>query len=196
MLGRVHRTDSPERGFFVADHPSRIPPGEPCERGERTKTPAPTSYYLISSSPLSPRKRMNYDLTRELYPNINDKYKLGAGLARPIVDTAADFMGAPYFEHPDPEAAQALEADMQRWTGKALRVNRNAIRDGDQVLRITRVQSRFDPRRREGSTFISFLLSGAHRYPTPSREHGRNSWSGTRSRSRMGTGEPPPSTHH
>ena len=101
------------------------------------------SPYRLDSS------RVNYDLARELYRNINDKYKLGAGFARPIVDTAAGFMGAPHFDHPDPEAAQALEGDMERWTGKILRVNRNAIRDGDQFARIVRVQSRFDPRKRE-----------------------------------------------
>jgi len=99
-------------------------------------------YHLDSS-------RVNYQLARELYRNINDKYKLGAGFARPIVDTAAGFMGAPHFSHPDPEADNALESDMERWTGKILRINRNAIRDGDVFARIIRVPSRFDPKKRE-----------------------------------------------
>ncbi|MEX0975049.1 MAG: phage portal protein [Bacillota bacterium] len=101
------------------------------------------SPYRLDSS------RVDYALTRELYRNINDRYKLGAAFARPIVDTAAGFMGAPHFDHLDPEAAQALEKDVDRWTGKILRINRNAVRDGDQFARIVRAPSRFDPRKKE-----------------------------------------------
>lgn len=101
-----------------------------------------TPYRLDSS-------RVDYALARELYRNTNDKYKLGAGFARPIVDTCAGFMGAPHFTHPDPEAARALEEDMERWTGKLLQINRDAIRDGDVFARILRVASRFDSRKHE-----------------------------------------------
>lgn len=101
-----------------------------------------TPYRLDSS-------RVDYALARELYRNINDKYKLGAGFARPIVDTCAGFMGAPHFSHADPEADAALESDMERWTGTTLRINRNAVRDGDVFARIVRAPSRFDPRKRE-----------------------------------------------
>jgi hypothetical protein len=95
---------------------------------------------------------VDYELARGLYRNTVDKYKLGAGFARPIVDTTAGFMGAPHFTHEDPEADQALEADMVRWTGKLLRIDRNSLRDGDVYARIGRAPVRFDPRGREEFT--------------------------------------------
>lgn len=96
------------------------------------------SPYTLDSS------RVNYELARNLYRNIEDKYKLGAGFAKPVVNTAAGFMGAPHFTHPNPEADQPLEADMSHWVGKILRVNRNALRDGDVFARIIRRSSRFN----------------------------------------------------
>jgi len=104
-----------------------------------------TPYSLNSS-------KVDYDLARGLYRNTVDRYKLGAGFARPVVDTTAGFMGAPHFTHEDPEADQALEADMQRWTGQLFRVNRNCLRDGDVYVRLGRQPARFDPKRREEFT--------------------------------------------
>lgn len=102
------------------------------------------SPYRLDSS------RVDYALARELYRNVNDRYKLGAGFARPIIDTTAGFMGAPHFDFAtDLEAARALENDIERWTGKILRINRNALRDGDQFARIVLVPSRFDFRAKE-----------------------------------------------
>ncbi len=98
-----------------------------------------TSYRLDSS-------RVNYDLARQLYRNTADKYKLGAGFAKPIINTTAGFMGAPHFTHIDPEADQALEQAVTRWTGKVLRINRNTLRDGDVFARIVRVPDRFNSR--------------------------------------------------
>ena len=95
-----------------------------------------TPYTLDSS-------RVNYDLARELYRNVNDKYKLGAGFAKPIINTTAGFMGSPHFTHEDPEADQELERAFSKWTGKILRLNRNTLRDGDVFARIVRVPSRF-----------------------------------------------------
>lgn len=98
-----------------------------------------TPYRLDSS-------RVDYDLARQLYRNTADKYKLGAGFARPIINTTAGFMGAPHFTHPDPDADQALEKAITRWTGKVFRINRNALRDGDVFARIARVPDRFNPK--------------------------------------------------
>lgn len=97
-----------------------------------------TPYQLDSS-------RVDYKLARALYRNTEDKYKLGAGFAKPIVNTAAGFMGAPHFTHAAPDADQALEEAMEAWTGKLLRINRNALRDGDVFARIGRMPARFNP---------------------------------------------------
>ncbi len=98
-----------------------------------------TPYQLDSS-------RVDYALARALYRNTDDRYKLGAGFAKPIVNTTAGFMGAPHFSHADPDADQALEDAMDGWTGKLLRSNRNALRDGDVFTRIARIPDRFNPR--------------------------------------------------
>lgn len=95
-----------------------------------------TPYTLDSS-------RVDYELARKLYRNTEDKYKLGAGFCRPIINTTAGFMGAPHFAHPDPEADQLLERLFSRWSGKVFRINRNALRDGDVFARIIRVGPRF-----------------------------------------------------
>jgi hypothetical protein len=96
-----------------------------------------TSYALDSS-------RVDYDLARQLYRNTADKYKLGAGFAKPVINTTAGFMGAPHFTHVDPEADQNLEKFITRWTGKILRVNRNVLRDGDVFARIVRAPNKFN----------------------------------------------------
>lgn len=95
--------------------------------------------YTLDSS------RVDYKLARELYRNTADKYKLGAGFAKPIINTTAGFMGAPHFTHTDPEADKALEEEMSRWVGKILRINRNTLRDGDVFARIARIPNRFNP---------------------------------------------------
>lgn len=97
-----------------------------------------TPYKLDSS-------RVDYALARELYRNTNDRYKLGAGFAKPIINATAGFMGVPHFTHADPGADQELEKAFARWTGKVLRLNRNTLRDGDVFVRIVRVPNRFKP---------------------------------------------------
>jgi len=97
-----------------------------------------TPPYRLDSS------RVDYELARQLYKNISDKYKLGAAFAKPIVNTTAGFMGTPHFTHPDLEADRALEQSITRWTGKVLRINRNALRDGDVFARILWVPGRFE----------------------------------------------------
>lgn len=98
-----------------------------------------TPYRLDSS-------RVDYTLARQLYRNIADKYKLGAGFAKPVINMTAGFMGAPHFTHPDPEADRDLEKFITRWTGKILRINRNTLRDGDVFVRIARRPDRFNPK--------------------------------------------------
>lgn len=98
--------------------------------------------------------RVDYTLARELYRNVNDKYKLGAAFAKPVINTTAGFMGVPSFTHVDTEADQALEQVIQRWTGKILRINRNTLREGDVFARIVRVPGKFDPKQLFDLTLI------------------------------------------
>lgn len=100
------------------------------------------SPYRLDSS------RVDYELARALYRNTDDRYKLGAGFARPIINTTAGFMGVPSFAHENADAHAALETVMGKWTGKLLRINRNALRDGDVFARLTYQADRFNPDRK------------------------------------------------
>jgi hypothetical protein len=104
---------------------------------QRFMVNGPFTPYMLDSSVV------NYDLARSLYQNTDDKYKLGAAFARPIINATAGFMGAPGFKHPDDEASQALEAFFKFRLGKLLRINRNTLRDGDVYVRLWMQTDRF-----------------------------------------------------
>lgn len=86
--------------------------------------------YTLDSS------QVDYELARNLYRNTADKYKLGAFAARPVINTCAGFMGVPRFKHVDESVDQVLEDQFGGWEGRLLRINRNAMRDGDQYARL------------------------------------------------------------
>ncbi len=100
--------------------------------------PINLSSYTLDSS------RVNYTLARQLYNNTNEKYKLGAGFAKPIINTTVGFMGVPHFKHDNVEVQAELERVSERWSGKFIRINRNTLRDGDCFVRIERKPSKFD----------------------------------------------------
>ena len=78
--------------------------------------------------------RVNYQLARELYHNTNEAYKLGAGFAKPIINTLAGFMGAPHFRCADEDAQAVLDDYLVDWTSRILRVHQLTLRDGDCLL--------------------------------------------------------------
>lgn len=81
--------------------------------------------YKLDSSRVDPK------LARELYNNENDSYKLGAGFAKPVINTAVGFMGVPHFRNEDPQAQEALDDFFGVNVSKAQQVHRDAMRDGD-----------------------------------------------------------------
>lgn len=87
--------------------------------------------------------RMNYALARELYKNINDKYKLGAGFVKPLINTITGFMGIPHFICNNEIIKEELKNVEKRWGGKFLRIQRDTLIDGDCFVRIARVENRF-----------------------------------------------------
>lgn len=87
--------------------------------------------------------RVDAKLARELYRNANDKYKLGAGFARPIINIVAGFVGPPQFKHDEVDTQQTLTDFFSRHVGKLLEINRNTLRDGDCFVRIDRLADRF-----------------------------------------------------
>lgn len=107
-----------------------------------------TTGFRLGSGYQVDTSRVDYQLARELYRNTNDRYKLGAAFAKPVVNTLAGFMGAPKFVHRggDDETQAFLDQTFERWVGKILRLQRNALRDGDVFARIDTRINRFDDR--------------------------------------------------
>ncbi len=81
--------------------------------------------YVLNSS------RVDYTLARQLYHNTHDDYKLGAGFAKPIINTLAGFMGVPRFHCEDEEAQVLLEKQTARWISRMQRTHQLCLRDGD-----------------------------------------------------------------
>lgn len=88
--------------------------------------------YKVDSS------EVDYKLARELYENTNDKYKLGAGFAKPVINTAVGFMGVPTFLCEDPEAQDALETFFADNVSLQQQTHRDAMRDGTCWVYLTR----------------------------------------------------------
>jgi hypothetical protein len=90
--------------------------------------------------------RLQYDICRQLYRNTLDNYKLGAWAAKPVVNTAAGFMGAPRFLHKsrDGNTQGVLDEGMNQWDASFLKINRNGSRDGDVWARLELKPNRFD----------------------------------------------------
>lgn len=94
--------------------------------------------YTLDSS------KVDYPLARDLYRNRDDRYKLGAWAAKPVINTAAGFMGSPNFRHPDADAQGLIDEGPGKWQGKFLRINRDGQRDGDVYARLIPRKSRFE----------------------------------------------------
>ncbi|MFA9457419.1 phage portal protein [Halalkalibacter sp. AB-rgal2] len=86
--------------------------------------------------------KVDYQKARELYDNTDDEYKLGAGFVKPVVNTAAAFIGVPRFRSQDEDAEKILNEFMERYRARATRIHRNSIRDGDSYVWITREEQK------------------------------------------------------
>lgn len=82
--------------------------------------------------------RVDYKMARELYYNTHDDYKLGAGFAKAIINSTVSFMGVPSFKSTDKNAQEALDAFFESNISNMQKTERNAIRDGDCFVWITR----------------------------------------------------------
>jgi hypothetical protein len=82
--------------------------------------------------------KVNYTLAREIYNNTEDKYKLGGGFARPIIDTCVSWMGVPKIKSTDDGAQVALDAFFPPNTSKLQQVHRDAMINGDVYVWLTR----------------------------------------------------------
>lgn len=91
-----------------------------------------SSTYRLDSS------EVNYELARALYYNQDQRYKLGAGFARPAVDVPVGFMGVPRLTAEDPttDAQEQLDRHVKSWAGQIIKGHKMAIRDGEVMVRL------------------------------------------------------------
>lgn len=90
--------------------------------------------YVLNSS------RVDYDLARQLYKNTHDDYKLGAGFAKPIINTQFGFMGTPQLQCKDEEAQGILDEHIKRWASRMQRTHQCTLRDGDCFVMLANVE--------------------------------------------------------
>jgi len=115
--------------------------------------------YTLNSS------KVNYILARQIYQNTHDLYKLGAGFAKPIINSLAGFIGSPEFKSniiQDDEELKKVEESIDNPEAENLdfnvddtkqifldeqlnsrsdiftKINRNVLRDGDIYIQVSK----------------------------------------------------------
>jgi len=107
--------------------------------------------YVLNST------RVDYELARQLYHNTNDDYKLGAGFAKPIINTLAGFMGVPHFRCKDENAQEVLDEHVSRWVSLMQRVHQLCLRDGDCFVMLANLEND-DPLYPDEENKIDFII--------------------------------------
>jgi len=107
--------------------------------------------YVLNSS------RVDYELARQLYHNTHDDYKLGAGFAKPIINTLAGFMGVPRFRAKDEEAQEVLDEHVSRWVSRMQRTHQLCLRDGDCFVMLANLEND-DPLYPDEENKIDFII--------------------------------------
>ncbi|NPV80731.1 MAG: phage portal protein [Firmicutes bacterium] len=85
--------------------------------------------------------RVDYAKARALYENVDDNYKLGAGFAKPVINTTVGFMGVPQFRSEDEDAQAVLDDFFGANTSRMQQTHRNTLRDGDCFVWVTREET-------------------------------------------------------
>lgn len=86
--------------------------------------------------------KVDYELARSLYRNTEDEYKLGAGFAKPIINTQVSFMGVPSFRSQEDKAQEVLTKFTELNQTEMQKTHLNALREGDCYVWITREESK------------------------------------------------------
>ncbi|HBZ09129.1 MAG TPA: phage portal protein [Bacillus bacterium] len=102
--------------------------------------------------------RVDYKMARSLYYNEDDNYKLGAGFAKPIVNIKSAFIGVPDFNIGDKEAKEILDAFTKANRSKMQDTHRNALREGDCFVWITREEEKDKSLYPELSTVLKYNI--------------------------------------
>ncbi len=82
---------------------------------------------------------VDVELARKLYFNRDERYKLGAGFARPSINVPVGFMGLPQLTAPDNlggDEQDWLDRAVRSWTGQIAKAHQMALRDGEVLVRL------------------------------------------------------------
>lgn len=82
--------------------------------------------------------KVDYDMARNLYDNTDDKYKLGSGFSRVIVNNRAAFMGVPRFTSTDKNAQTILDEFQEENKSNFTRAVVEMLRDGDCYVYVSK----------------------------------------------------------
>lgn len=80
---------------------------------------------------------VNYSLCRQIYLNTHENYKLGAGFAKPIVNSIVAFMGVPTFTSEDIVAEEVIKDYLVDCKNTYIKIQRNMLREGDCFVLLT-----------------------------------------------------------
>lgn len=109
----------------------KVPSGEQSElREQETIITIQDDGFILDSS------KLNYQLTRELYSNTHNKYKLGAHFAKPVINALTGFIGTPRIKSitDDESANYAIKQYIEENKSKIIETIRNTLREGDCYL--------------------------------------------------------------
>lgn len=80
---------------------------------------------------------VNYALCRQLFLNSHENYKLGAGFAKPIINSIVAFMGIPTFITDDIVGEEVIKKYLTDIKNTYITIQRNTLREGDCYVLVT-----------------------------------------------------------
>ena len=102
----------------------------------------------------------DYKLARDLYYNRDNRYKLGAGFAKPIINTLAGFMGTPTFICKDDNAQEILDEFIKEIRTIQLRIHQKNLIDGETFVRLLNVKTdtKLYPENKNGTKLMCMII--------------------------------------
>ena len=103
---------------------------------------------------------VDYKRARDLYYNRDDRYKLGAGFAKPIINTLAGFMGTPTFTCDDEGAQEGLDAFVGEIRSIQQRIHQKNLVDGECFVRLVNLpdDNVLYPENRKGTRLTARII--------------------------------------
>lgn len=89
---------------------------------------------MVEEYKLNSPEKLDIEKIRGIYHNVQNEYKLSAGMVKPIINADVSFIGEPEFTSEDPKTLKAIEELIKDKTGKYQSTHKVALREGDIYL--------------------------------------------------------------